>query len=70
MESTGIYWKSPYAALEKVGIRALVVNAHHVKQVPGRKTDNTDAQWLAILARSGLLRASFIPAGNLRNLST
>ena len=68
MESTGIYWKSPYAALEKVGIHALVVNAHHVKQVPGRKTDDTDAQWLAILARSGLLRGSFIPAGNLRNL--
>ncbi|VFN06304.1 MAG: Transposase, partial [Candidatus Kentron sp. G] len=44
MESTGIYWKSPYAALEKVGIHALVVNAHHVKQVPGRKTDDTDAQ--------------------------
>ena len=39
MESTGIYWKSPYAALEAVGIRAKVVNARHVKNVPGRKTD-------------------------------
>jgi len=39
MESTGIYWKSPYAALEAAGIRATVVNARHVKQVPGRKTD-------------------------------
>jgi transposase len=38
MESTGIYWKSPYAALEAVGIRAKVVNARHVKHVPGRKT--------------------------------
>ena len=44
MESTGIYWKSPYAALEKVGIRALVVNAQHVKKVPGRKTDISDAE--------------------------
>jgi transposase len=58
MESTGIYWKSPYAALEAVGIRAKVLNARHVKQVPGRKTDIGDAQWLAMLARAGLLRAS------------
>ena len=43
MESTGIDWKRPYAALEPVGIVALVVNAHHVKQVPGRKTDIADA---------------------------
>ena len=44
MESTGIYWKSPYAALEKVGIRAKIVNARHVKRVPGRKTDIADAE--------------------------
>jgi transposase len=50
MESTGIYWKSPYAALEAVGIRGQVVNARHVKNVPGRKTDVGDAQWLATLA--------------------
>lgn len=68
MESTGIYWKSPYAALEKVGIIAAVVNARHVKHVPGRKTDVADAQWLAILARAGLLRASFIPPANIRHL--
>ncbi len=68
MESTGIYWKSPYAALEKVGIAALVVNARHVKNVPGRKTDITDAQWLAILSRSGLLRGSFVPPENFRSL--
>lgn len=43
MESTGIYWKSPYAALEAVGIHAKVVNARHVKNVPGRKTDVGDA---------------------------
>jgi transposase len=61
MESTGIYWKSPYAALEAVGIRGQVVNARHVKNVPGRKTDVGDAQWLATLARAGLLRGSFVP---------
>jgi transposase len=68
MESTGIYWKSPYAALEKVGIRARVVNAQHVKKVPGRKTDINDAEWLAMLARAGLLRGSFIPPEKLRNV--
>lgn len=68
MESTGIYWKSPYAALESSGIRAKVVNARHVKNVPGRKTDVGDAQWLAMLARAGLLRGSFIPPAKLREL--
>jgi transposase len=68
MESTGIYWKSPYAALEAVGIYAQVVNARHVKHVPGRKTDVGDAQWLATLARAGLLRGSFIPPSRLREL--
>ncbi|HWJ94390.1 MAG TPA: IS110 family transposase [Telluria sp.] len=68
MESTGIYWKSPYAALEAAGVRALVVNAKHVKNVPGRKTDIGDAQWLATLARAGLLRGSFIPPAQLREL--
>ncbi len=66
MESTGIYWRSPYAALERVGLRAWVVNARHVKTVPGRKTDVADAQWLAMLARAGLLRASFIPEAAIR----
>lgn len=68
MESTGIYWKSPYAALERVGIRAKVVNAQHVAKVEGRKTDICDAQWLALLARAGLLRASFIPHPTVRHL--
>jgi transposase len=68
MERTGIYWKSPYAALEAVGIRATVVNARHVKQVPGRKTDIGDAQWLATLARAGLLRGFFVPPAKLREL--
>ncbi|MFE8033026.1 IS110 family transposase [Thiohalocapsa marina] len=68
MESTGIYWKSPYAALERVGILAWVVNARHARNVPGRKTDVSDAQWLATLARAGLVRASFIPPADIRHL--
>ena len=69
MESTGIYWKSPYAALEKAGVKGVfVANARHVKNVPGRKTDINDAQWLAMLARSGLLeRRSFIPPEKIRS---
>ena len=54
MESTGIYWNSPYTALESQDLKIAVVNARHVKQVTGRKTDITDALWLAILARNGL----------------
>lgn len=68
MESTGVYWKSPYAVLEAAGLRVWVVNAHHVKAVPGRKTDVADAQWLATLARAGLLRASFVPPARFREL--
>ena len=68
MESTGVYWKSPFAALEAVGIIAWVVNARHVKAVPGRKTDMADAQWLATLARAGLLRASRVPPVDFRQL--
>jgi transposase len=66
MESTGIYWKSPCAALEAVGLRVKVVDARHVRQVPGGKTDVGDAEWLATLARAGLLRASFVPPAKLR----
>jgi transposase len=68
MESTGIFWKAVYAALEDAGIEGRVVNARHVKQVPGRKTDVCDSEWLAELGRCGLLRHSFIPPGDLREL--
>jgi transposase len=68
MESTGIYWKSVFSHLEAAGIAALVVNAFHVKNVPGRKTDVSDSEWLAQLARFGLLRGSFIPPKDLREL--
>lgn len=68
MESTGIYWKSIYGSLEDFGLQTFVVNARHVKQVPGRKTDVQDSQWLATLGRYGLLRPSFIPPKDLREL--
>ena len=60
MESTGDYWKPIYNILE-ANFEVWVVNANHVKNVPGRKTDVADAQWLADLMRHGLLRPSFIP---------
>jgi len=68
MESTGIYWKSVFSHLEAAEIPALVVNAFHVRNVPGRKTDVGDSEWLAQLARFGLLRGSFIPPKDLREL--
>src|SRR5262245_46480924 len=68
MESTGIYWKSPHAWLERAGLNCMVVNAHHVKNVPGRKTDIADAEWLAMVARAGLLKPSFVPPEKLRRL--
>jgi transposase len=68
MESTGVFWKSVFAALEACSLKVFVVNAQHVKQVPGRKTDVKDSQWLAALARFGLLKGSFIPEQDLREL--
>ena len=60
MESTGVYWKPIYTLLEDY-FELLVVNAQHIKTVPGRKTDVADAEWIADLLRHGLLRGSFIP---------
>lgn len=68
MESTGIYWKRVYVALERVGICAKVVNAYHVSKVPGRKTDFSDSLWLAMLTRAGLLKSSFVPDESVRHL--
>jgi transposase len=68
MESTGVYWKSVYQALEAQGLKVRVVNARHVKQTPGHKTDVADSKWLATLARFGLLKGSFIPPQDLREL--
>jgi len=67
MESTGVYWKPVYNILEG-SFNLLLVNAHHVKAVPGRKTDKMDAKWLARLLRVGLLKGSFIPAPEIREL--
>ena len=68
MEGTGIYWKCVYEALEDEEITAILVNARHVKNVPGRKTDVNDSEWLAELGRCGLLRASFIPPRDIREI--
>ena len=61
MESTGVYWKPIFNILEVQDFEVVVVNARHVKAVPGRKTDVKDAEWLADLLRHGLLKPSFIP---------
>ena len=68
MESTGIYWIPAFEILEARGIEVLLVNARHVKNVPGRKTDVHDALWLQQLHQHGLLRGSFRPANGLAAL--
>lgn len=67
MEATGVYWKPVWAVLEDE-FPLLLVNARHVRQVPGRKTDVSDAAWLCQLAEAGLLRASFVPPKPIRAL--
>ena len=67
MESTGVYWKPVWNLLEE-RFTLLLVNAQHVKAVPGRKTDVRDAEWLAQLGRHGLLRPSFVPDRPQREL--
>ena len=62
MESTGVYWIPVFEILESDGFEVILVNAREVKQVPGRKTDYNDAQWLQKLHQFGLLRASFRPS--------
>jgi len=67
MEATGVYWKAPWAILEDE-FECMLVNARHVKQVPGRKTDVSDAAWLCQLAEAGLLKANFVPPKPIRQL--
>ena len=67
MESTGVYWRPVYAVLEGA-VTLVLVNARHVKMVPGRKTDIRDCEWLAQLLECGLLRASFVPPRPVRDL--
>ena len=66
-EATGVYWKPVFNLLEG-SFEVLVVNAQHIKAVPGRKTDVKDAEWIADLLQHGLLKASFIPSGPQREL--
>lgn len=68
MESTGVYWKSIYNLLELNEVETLVVNAQHIKAVSGRKTDVKDAEWIADLLRHGLLKGSYIPDRDQREL--
>lgn len=68
MESTGIYWKPVYNILEEGDFEIILVNARHVRNVPGHKTDKKDSQWLSKLLLSGLLKASFIPPVEIRDL--
>jgi transposase len=70
MESTGIYWRSIFSTWEAAGLEAHLVNARHVKQVPGRKTDVKDSQWLASLARCGLAFAQLYPASGFAGVTT
>lgn len=67
MESTGVYWKPVWNILED-HFRPVLANAKHVKNVPGRKTDVKDAEWLAKLLRSGLIEGSFVPPEDIRDL--
>lgn len=67
MESTGVYWK-PVSNILEDGFKVLLVNARHVKAVPGRKTDAKDGEWLADLRRHGLLQASFVPDRSQREV--
>jgi len=68
MEATGSYWKPVYNLLEAAGIRVTLANPSHIKALPGRKTDASDAEWLCDLHRHGLIRASLVPARPQREL--
>ena len=68
MESTGQYWKPVYNVWEPLGLKVIVGNATHIKNVPGRKTDAKDSEWIAQLHRFGLIRPSFVPEGIYQRL--
>jgi transposase len=68
MESTGVYWKSVYYGLEDLFAELWLVNPYHVKNVPGRKTDMADAEWLADVAAHGMVRPSLVPGPAAREL--
>ena len=68
MEATGVYWRPVFYGLEDRFEELWLVNAHHVKNVPGRKTDMSDAEWLADVAAHGMVRPSFVPPPEIRGL--
>lgn len=68
MESTGIYWKPIWNILECESFELILANAQHIKNLPGRKTDVKDAEWIAQLLRSGLVERSFVPCEEIRDL--
>jgi len=68
MEATGVYWLYAYSVLEAAGLEVVVVNGRHVRNLPGRKTDMADCQWLATLHAHGLLRGGFVPSAAIRRL--
>ena len=68
MESTGVYWKPVMNILEPGGFTIMVVNARHIKYVPGHKTDKKDSAWICKLLRAGLLKGSFVPCREQRDL--
>src|SRR4029434_4783804 len=68
MEATGDYWKPFYYLLEDAGFELMLVNARQVKNLPGRKSDVSDAAWLAQLGAHGLVRGSFVPPAPTRQL--
>lgn len=68
MESTGVYWQAPFTLMEEQFEQVTIVNAQHLKRVPGHKTDQKDAEWIAELLQVGLLKPSFIPKRPQREL--
>lgn len=66
LEATGVYWLPVYERLEEAGIEVFLVNAAHLKQVPGKKKDAQDADWLRELHTFGLLNSSFVPPAKIR----
>jgi transposase len=68
MEATGVYWINLFGALEEEGFEVVVVNGAHCRNIPGRKTDMKDSQWLAVLHAHGLLRGGFVPGEKIRRL--
>lgn len=68
MESTGVYWKPVHNVWEPMGLKVIIGNASHIKNVPGRKTDVNDSHWIAQLHRFGLIRPSFVPEGVYQRL--